>query len=78
MGPGSTKVAMSIAKTTGYGLPKIFMHSTKLHFILRKLECGGTTSCAHIVGPIFFDTTVNSEVYLNVINQFNAVLEVDK
>lgn len=51
-------------------------HETPFHTQKTGVWC--TTSCAHIVGPIFFDTTVNSEVYLNVINQFNAVLEVDK
>lgn len=31
-----------------------------------------------IVGPIFFETTLNSEVYADIITQFISLMEVDE
>jgi hypothetical protein len=52
------------------------LHEKPLH--CQKIGVRCAVSRRRIVGPIFFETTMNSPVYQDIITQFIALLEVDE
>ncbi|PNF28643.1 hypothetical protein B7P43_G08721, partial [Cryptotermes secundus] len=52
------------------------LHEKPLH--CQKIRVWCAVSCHQVVGPIFFDTTVNSPVYQDIITQLIVLLAVDE
>jgi hypothetical protein len=60
-------------------VPKVTeLESEYIKIHRQKIGVWCAVSRRRIVGPIFFETTVNSPVYQDIITQFTALLEVDE
>ena len=69
---------MLTVRTLVFGLPLTLMLYMRSVFAHRKLEYGVLYLGSELLDRFFFDTTVTSAVYGDIIRQFVAMLEVNE
>lgn len=73
---GFTLVALSTARTIGFGVVNIHIASKNCLWILKTgVECA--VSHWHVLGPLFFKDIIDQNTYQDIMTQFISLLEQD-